>query len=55
MALRKHTKMSVRAIGDALNVGKSTVARIINENNKSGYCDIKRMGNCGRVSTLFGF
>ena len=44
----EHSKMSVRAIADASNVGKSTMARIIKENIKSGHCNTKSKGKCGR-------
>ena len=48
VALGKHAAMTVRQIGDALDIGKSTVARIINENIKTGHCNTKRRGKCGR-------
>ena len=48
VALRKHTSLNVRAIGERLGIAKSIVGRIVKRAEDVSDVNIHRRGRCGR-------
>ena len=48
VTLSQHTSMTVRDIAASVGVGKSSVSRIVNQQNTLGTVSPKRKSKCGR-------